>query len=110
MNQNQAKEIAAAAQLASRDIVRKQIAKGAPSSGVSKARHVAIVADVAAEMLGSFDCPGGVDETTWTRLVLRAALAGDLLNASQLRQALEKEGVLHKEQTLSNEYSVENLG
>ncbi len=107
MKQDQAKEIAAAAQLASRDIVRKQIAKGAPTAGVSKARHVAIVADVAAEMLGSFDCPEGVEPMTWTRLVLRAALAGDLLNASQLRQALEKEKVLTKEQTLSNEYSVE---
>ena len=107
MNQNQAKEIAAAAQLASRDVVKSQVAKGAPASGVSKARHVAIVADVAAEMLSSYPAPSDCPPDRWTRLVLRAALSGDLLNASQLRQALEKEGVLSKELTLTSEYGVD---
>lgn len=107
MNQNQAKEIAAASQVASRDIVKAQIGKGAPSAGMSKTRHVAVVADVAAEMLASFPAPAGEDEQRWHRLVLRAALSGDLLNASQFRQALEKEGVLAKEQVLASEYGVE---
>lgn len=97
-------EIQAAAQQAAVDVVKAQIAKGAPTKGMTKARHVAVVADVVHEILASFADPA--DDKS-VRTVLRAALSGSLLNASQLRQDLEKLGVLVKEGPLTAEYGVE---
>ena len=107
MNEAKMKEVATQAAQATVDVVKAQMAKGASDQGVSKARHVAIVADVMTEMLESHPAPDGEDATRWMRLVLRAALSGDLLNASQLRQRLEKDGVLKKERTISSEYGVD---
>lgn len=109
MNEVMMKEVASAAQQAVRDIVKRQVAKGAPNQGVSKERHVAIVADLVEEMVVSFPnrSGGSLDDSKWMRLVLRAALSGDVLNASQLRQNLEKEGVLSKESPLANQYRVD---
>lgn len=99
-------EIQEAVKMATVDVVKAQIAKGAPNKGMSKARHIATVADVVVEVLASFDAPAGEDQEKWQRQVLRAALSGNLLNASQLRQDLEKAGVLVKETALVNEYAV----
>ena len=101
------KEIVTATANAIVDVVRGQVAKGLPKQGVSKARHGAVVADVVVELLESFPAPAGEDETRWQRLVLRAAFSGSILNASQLRQELEKAGVLEKDVPISSEYSVE---
>jgi len=89
---------------AAKDVVKAQIAKGAPAKGLSKARHAAIVADVTAEMLASFADQGDAKSM---RLVMRAAYSGSLLNASQLRQQLEKADILDEEGKLSAEYGVE---
>jgi hypothetical protein len=104
MNQTKMLEVVAAAQAAAVDVVKQQVADGKPTQGMPKPRHVAVVADVVLEMLGSFPAPAGEDEGRWQRLVLRAALSGSLLNASQLRQELEKGGVLVKETPLSSQY------
>lgn len=106
MNDKMMAEVAMAAKNASRDVVKRQVAKGSPDAGVSKARHVAIVADTVVEILESYPAPEGEDGTRWMRLVLRAAMSGELLNASQLRQSLEKEGVLRKE-TVASEYGID---
>ena len=97
-------EIQAAAAAAAIDAVKAQIAKGQPNKGMSKARHVATVAQVIDEMLRSFDDTDD-DGDLFQRRVLQAALSGSLLNASQFRQELEKDGVLVKETALSNEYN-----
>ena len=106
MNEAKMKEVAQAASQAAVDVVKRQVAKGAPDSGVSKARHAAIVADVLAEVWGSFPTPTDVESERWLRLVFRAACSTDLLNASQLRQRLEKDGVLRKE-TAASEYGLD---
>ena len=114
MTNEKMSEIQADAFTAAVSVVKAQIAKGAPNKGMSKARHVAVVADVVVEMLGTHfpvaDVKDGpVDaEDVWNRKVLRAALSGSLLNASQLRQELEKTTppTLVKETALNNEYSV----
>lgn len=103
-------EIQNAAKVAAVDVVKAQIAKGLPNKGITKARHAAIVADVATEMIESFMTANASDGVAFNkdmREVLRAAFSGDLLNASQLRQNLEKAGVLVKEVGLSSEYGVE---
>ena len=107
MNEAQMKEIAAQAAQAAIDVVKSQVGKGLPAQGISKARHIAIVADVAEEILESYPAPAGSDESKWRRLVLRAAFAGSLLNASQLRQELERAGILSKQATISSVYGVE---
>lgn len=106
MNQQLMIEIQEATSLAVKDVVRAQIAKGAPNKGLSKTRHAAIVADVVAEILGSYP-QRGEDGARWQRLVMRAVFSGSLLNASQLRQQLEKAGILAPEGTMSSEYGVE---
>jgi|GEM_PF-4347586 len=106
MNQELMTEIQEATSQAVRDIVKGQIAKGAPNKGLSKTRHGAIVADVVAEILASYPTQGE-DEARWQRLVMRAVFSGSLLNASQLRQQLEKAGILAPEGTMSSEYGVE---
>jgi hypothetical protein len=97
-------EIQEAVVQAVKDVVRGQIAKGAPDKGLSKTRHAAIVADVVAEMLASYAEPG---DSRQARVVMRVAFSGSLLNASQLRQQLEKAGVLKAEGALSAEYGVD---
>ena len=92
-------EIQSAAQAAAVDAVKAQIAKGLPNRGMNKQRHGAVVAYVANEMLESFT---GEDPKT----ILRATFSGSLLNASQLRQDLEKSGVLVKETAIDTEYGV----
>lgn len=99
-------EIQESTSLAVKDVVKGQIAKGAPNKGLSKTRHAAIVADVVAEILASYP-QQGEDGARWQRLVMRAAFSGSLLNASQLRQQLEKAGILAPEGTMSSEYGVE---
>ena len=106
MNQELMTEIQEATGLAVKDVVRAQIAKGAPNKGLSKARHAAIVADVVAEILASYP-QQGEDGARWQRLVMRAVFSGSILNASQLRQQLEKAGILALEGTMSSEYGVE---
>lgn len=108
MTNEKALEIQAAAGQAAKDMVKAQIAAGKPNKGLSKARHAAIVADVSEEMASSFaGSTGEADASKELRLILRAAYSGSLLNASQLRQELEKAGILVKEQALSSEYGVE---
>ena len=97
-------EIQEAVVQAVKDVVKAQIAKGAPDKGFSKTRHAAVVADVVAEMLASYAEPG---DSRQARVVMRAVFSGSLLNASQLRQQLEKAGVLKAEGALSAEYGVE---
>ena len=106
MNQQLMTEIQEATSLAVKDVVKAQIAKGAPNKGLSKTRHAAIVADVVAEILASYP-QQGEDGARWQRLVMRAVFSGSLLNASQLRQQLEKAGILAPEGTMSSEYGVE---
>lgn len=108
MTNEKALEIQAAAGQAAKDMVKAQIAAGKPNKGLSKARHAAIVADVTQEVYASFLGEGDpADAEKDMRLILRAAYSGSLLNASQLRQELEKAGILVKEQALSSEYGVE---
>lgn len=106
MNEAKMKEVAQAASQAAVDVVKRQVAKGAPDAGVSKARHAAIVADVLVEVWGSFPTPTDVESERWLRMLFRAACSTDLLNASQLRQRLEKDGVLRKE-TAASEYGLD---
>jgi len=106
MNQALMTEIQEATSQAAKDVVRAQIAKGAPNKGINKARHGAIVADVVYEILASYP-PQGDDAGKWQRLVMRAMFSTSLLNASQLRQQLEKAGILAPEGTMSSEYGVE---
>ena len=108
MDQAKINEIREAAHKAAVDVVKAQIAKGAPSKGMDKKRHVATVADVVAEMVGSFPKPEAEDDARWLRLLMRAALSGHLLNASQFRQALEHKdcAVLTKETAIDDEYGV----
>lgn len=90
-------EIREAASLASRDIVKQQVASGKPKSGMPKVRHIAIVAKTLIEMLDSY-----AEEDR--EEVLRAALAGSLLNCSQLRQDMERAGILTKDAVIDNQY------
>ena len=106
MDQALMTEIQEATSLAVKDVVKGQIAKGAPNKGLSKTRHAAIVADVVTEILASYP-QQGEDGARWQRLVMRAVFSGSLLNASQLRQQLEKAGILAPEGTMSSEYGVE---
>lgn len=97
-------EIQDAAVQSAKDAVKAQVAKGLPDTGISKARHLAIVAYVTVEMLASFD-PETEDEKKlsledWQKQVLRAAYSGSLLNCSQLRQDMEKAEVLKKSSTM----------
>jgi hypothetical protein len=113
MTQDKATEIAKATTDAVANVVKAQIAKGAPNRGLSKARHAAIVADVTSEILGSFFAPKDengdeIDESKWQRLVMRAMFSTSLLNASQLRQELEKAKVLEKDGALNSEYGVDD--
>ena len=96
-------EIREAAQQAAVDAVKAQIAKGAPGKGLDKARHVAVVAYVVNEISSAYCTTGDDDET---KAVLRAAFSGSLLNASQLRQELEKAKVLEPAGKLDQQYDV----
>ena len=108
MDAKTALEIQSASFKSAQDIVRAQVAAGKPNKGMTKQRHMAVVADVAVEMLESF---GNAEDTKLNREVLRAAFSGSLLNASALRQELEGKGgrevILMKDDTvLSDEYGV----
>jgi hypothetical protein len=100
-------EILALAQLSAVDAVKKQIAAGTPKRGMPKARHVAVVAYVIQEVLASYvyTATAEADLEMEQKEVLRAALSGSLLNASQLRQELEKAGVLEVETPVSSQYA-----
>lgn len=106
MTQELMTEIQESTTQAIKDIVKAQIAKGAPNKGISKTRHAAIVADVVSEILTSF-AQQGEDEGKWQRLAMRVVFSGSLLNASQLRSQMEKAGILVPEGTMSSEYGVE---
>ena len=107
MNEAKMQEIATRAMAIAKGEVQKQIAKGSPNRGMPKARHVATTADVICQILLEFGPPTGEDAIKWDRMVLRAALGGSLLNCSQLRQDLEKAGLLEKEtKMLDSEYGV----
>ena len=104
MDQTKLIEIQNAVKQTTEDVVKAQIAKGAPDRGLNKQRHMAIVADVSHEMLASY---ADVNDDRSVREVLRATYSGSLLNASQLRQELEKAGVLKRETALSGVYGVD---
>jgi len=106
MNQEMMLAVQQAAQLAAVDVIKAQIVKGAKKQGIDKKRHVAVVADVVNEMVESYPVPDGQDASEWLRRLMRAALSGSLLNASQLRQQMEKAGVLDKEMSVDDEYGV----
>lgn len=110
MTNDMAISIQRSAMQAAKDVVLTQIAKGAPNKGMNKARHGAVVADVVQELLESFDAPENCPPDKWARLVMRAAFSGSLLNASQLRQDLEKSEppVLMKEGAISSDYGIED--
>lgn len=101
-------EIRNAAFQAAVDAVKKQVAAGSPKKGLDKARHVAVMAYVVDEMLGSFgfDEKGTQLESNELKAVFRAAFSGSLLNASQLRQEMEKAGVLEKTEAIASQYDV----
>ena len=104
-------EIQTAAFKSAQDIVKGQIAKGSPNHGMPKDRHLAVVADVAIEMLESYGKTGDTDEDTkYNREVLRAAFSGSLLNDSALRQDLEGKGdrevIFIKATPLTGQYGV----
>jgi hypothetical protein len=100
-------EIMTSAQQAAADAVKKQIAAGAPNRGMPKARQVAVVAYVIQEVLAShvYSATAEADLEVEQKEVLRAALSGSLLNASQFRQELEKAGVLEVETPVSSQYA-----
>lgn len=103
MNDAKVLEIQAAAKTFAVDLVKEQIAAGKPASGITKARHAAIVAKTLAEMVDSFALGGEADPSS--AQVMQAALLGtSLLNASQLRQELEKAGVLKAQGVNLDEY------
>jgi epoxyqueuosine reductase QueG len=96
-------EVREATMEAVKDAVKAQIAKGSPTEGMPKARHIVVVAYALDEVLGAYCGSGDEDER---RAVLKAALSGSLLNASQLRQELEKAGVLTATKGLTSQYDV----
>lgn len=110
MNEVQMQVIAARAAVVAKEIVRKQVEKGGANHGMKKARHIATVADtLAAVLIENAAAPEGVDQLKWDRMVLRAALGGSLLNDSQLRQDMEKAGILVKgAKQLATEYGVDD--
>ena len=110
MNEVQMQVIAARAAAIAKEIVLKQIGNGSSKQGMTKARHIAVVADtLVAALIENAAAPAGVDQLKWDRMVLRAALGGSLLNSSQLRQDMEKAGVLEKEvKMLGGEYGIED--
>jgi predicted house-cleaning NTP pyrophosphatase (Maf/HAM1 superfamily) len=101
MTENEAKSVLEAAQQHAKDVLVQQIANGKPDKGITKARHAAILAAVAVEMVESFGKP---EDSAHNRAVLRAAYAGSLLNPSQFRQEMEKAGVLKKASALDTDY------
>ena len=100
-------EIMTSAQSAAVDAVKKQIAAGASCKGMPKARQVAVVAYVIQEVLASYVYVATEEAALEVeqKEVLRAALSGSLLNASQFRQELEKAGVLEVETPVSSQYA-----
>lgn len=110
MNEAQMQVIAARAAVVAKQIVQKQIDNGSSKQGMTKARHIAVVADtLVAVLIENEAAPEGVDRLKWDRMVLRAALGGSLLNSSQLRQDMEKAGVLEKEvKMLGGEYGIDD--
>ena len=100
-------EIQTNAQQAAADAVKKQIAAGASNKGMPKARQVAVVAYVVQELLASVGAlaSDSDEDNAKVKEILRAALSGSLLNASQFRQELEKAGVLEVETPVSSQYA-----
>lgn len=96
-------ELREQAMQAAKDAVKAQVAKGAPAKGMNNERHAAVLAYVIAEALSGLADPSNPDET---KPVLRAILTPALLNPSQLRQSLERAGVLQAEGKLATEYAV----
>ncbi len=90
-------EITELTKLATLDTVKAQLAAGKPKSGMPKVRHIAIVSKVLVEILDSCDAED-------KEQVIRACLSGNLLNCSQLRQDLERAGLLVKEQAAALDY------
>jgi len=109
MNEVQMQVIAARAATVAKQVVQKQVGNGSSKQGMTKARHVAVVADtLIAVLIENAAAPEGIEQVKWDRMVLRAALGGSLLNSSQLRQDMEKAGVLEKEtKTLGGEYGID---
>lgn len=98
-------EIQAAAKQFVLDEAKAQVAAGKPASGISKARHAAFVAKTLAEMIESFAL--GLPESPSAVQVMQVTLLGtSLLNASQLRQDLEKAGVFKVATLNTDEYGV----
>jgi hypothetical protein len=97
MNNKQIAEITELGKQAVVDAVKAQIAAGAESKGMTGARQADVLARTIPEMLDSFPAPEGEDDSKWQRNVLRVFFNGTgVLNASQLRQTLEKAGVLEE--------------
>jgi hypothetical protein len=96
-------------QVLAANYVQKQIGAGMPDKGMPKARHVATVAHVVQAILAEhqYEATEEVALGKEQGEVLRAALSGSLLNASQFRQKLEDDLVLEKQESLSSQYVVE---
>ncbi len=79
------------------DAVKSQIAAGAERKGMTGARQADVLARTVPEMLESFPAPEGEDASKWQRNLLRVFFnETGVLNASQLRQTLEKAGILEE--------------
>ena len=83
------------------DVVKAQIANGAARKGFGADRHTATLAKVAAEMLESY-----ADDGSPAEIIRQTLRAKGALNGSQIRQMLERQGVLDKSETLTEEYDV----
>lgn len=87
-----------------KDAVKLQIAKSpAMERGMDSARHAAVLAYAIAEVLSGLSDPSDPEVS---KPALRAILTPAILNASQLRQRLEKDGVLKATGQVSDQYSV----
>ena len=107
MTNKQIAEIQALGKTAIVDAIKVQIAAGAERKGMTAVRQADVLARTIPEILSSFDAPEGEDADKWQRNVLRVFLGSNgVLNASQLRQWLEKAGELD-ETKVAGIYGVE---
>lgn len=97
MTNKQIAEIAELSKQSVLDVVKAQVTAG-DKKGVTGARQQEIIVKALDEILDSTPMPRDYgDEGKWRRNVMRAFFgATATLNASQLRQNLEKAGVLEK--------------
>jgi hypothetical protein len=97
MTTKQTAEVAARSVQAVEDVVKAQVAKGA-KTGMTGARQTEVIAVALNEVFTASPMPGDYgDEDKWQRNVIRAFFgATSAGNASQLRQELEKKGILDK--------------